>query len=333
MRIFKAVISFIINIPGFLKASFFWFKSLPEKYINAIGAAGMVFLAAGFMLIGLESIKNYFANMMIAGMVLVSIFVLNVTLNFTRYFGGSGPTLKHRLTSSFEERRAKEEAVVIIRKDTKQLLDMGQRDKLARLIEELDSVGNYDMINGIVTKISSNFLSVSDKARLNTARYLKTLTPAIRNIENKEVYVNLNDTFLKTEEAETDKAVYFELADLMEEGFSWFIEKGMYSKPHEMIQMFNSHKAEKDVSLKKRAYWASRILKRFSSKKYVDQLVKTLRSPDPLKQKEAYFLILRLTESRMFKLFKMRIIRSVKNVDTELARELAEEIQKGKNNG
>jgi len=146
----------------------------------------------------------------------------------------------------------------------------------------------------------------------------------MQKAEYAKVYIDVNAVFIEAEALETDKRAYFDIADLLEKGIPWFVEKEIYNKPNEIIKMFNNHSENKDQH--DRAKWAFKVLKKIANKNLVELLIQALRSENTNTQKEAYVLIKNMSNTPAGVNFNKKVVKELKNIDNEVANNLKNEL-------
>ena len=279
--------------------------NISEKLLNVIGIFGLAGICS--------SIFYFNLVIFITSTVAVIFFVVisSLSVNFE-------PMDYKEIMRSVTEIMNTDKAQLILKQDT---------TKLSRLIEELDRIKKTEIMTAVVNKFASNVENESPKMRSRTARVFKKIMPSMQKVKYGKAYIDVNATFIDAEGSETDRGGYFEIADLLEKGIPWFVEKELYNKPNEIIKMFNNHSENKDQ--RDRAKWAFKVLKKIANKNLVELLIRALRSENANTQKEAYSFIKNMSNTPAAVNFNKRVVKELKDVDNEVANNLKNELVGG----
>jgi len=208
--------------------------------------------------------------------------------------------------------------------DKKELLLKQDLTKLSRLIEELDRIKKPEVISSVVNRFASNIEDESPDIRARAARVIGKVTPSMQRIGYSQAYVEVNKAFIEAEGVETNKRAYIDIADTLEKGIPWFVEKRLYDKPNEIISMFNDHSDNKEQE--DRSKWAFKVLKKIANKNLVELLIEALRSENSVTQKEAYAFIKNISNSPVAAKFNKRVVKGLQSIDNEFSKNLKQEL-------
>ncbi|MFH1824968.1 MAG: HEAT repeat domain-containing protein [Candidatus Firestonebacteria bacterium] len=193
-----------------------------------------------------------------------------------------------------------EEARNVVKGSSQELVHEDKRKDLQRMLKELNGINRVDLAGEVVDKMAENLDDFKIEIRLQTVRSFKQLNPTIQSLNDKNIIDRLENKFISTEEKETEKTVYNELADLLEESANRNINEGNYEKSLRIIQMFKLHKYSKGEGFEGRSQCAEDMMQRLVNSGLLSVIISDLRSSDKRKQEDAYKVVLSLEEHAVF---------------------------------
>lgn len=275
---------------------------MSDKVLNTIGIVGLTGICSSIF------VFNIF--IFVPSTVLVVFFIVISSINI-----GVEPMNYQELMDSVASIMSTEKTKLIETQDT---------SRLSYIIEELDRLKRPDLMTSITGRFASNVESSSPEIRYKTARVFRKIAPVMQKAKFGDAYISVNKAFIDAESTETDRSSYFEIANLLEKGMPWFVEKELYNKPNEIIKMFQEHSEDKEQ--KDRAKWAFKVLKKMANKNLVELMIRALRSENSITQHEAYVFIKNMSTTPIGFNFNKKMVKGLSGIDNVVANNLKNEL-------
>lgn len=213
--------------------------------------------------------------------------------------------------------------------DPKELLNRQDNHKLRLLLGELDAIGEYKLLGKMVNKLGENFEAVSKKARLQSAKMFKKLTPVLWSTGSENMHAGFSKTFMTAADKEADERVYVELADLLKEMVDWSFETGKnITLTKDVIEMLRRHQKVPSEFFPKRCELAFKALRKIADKDAILKLIEMLKSQEWDIRRSGYEITMAISGGWLKRMPKRMLLKRLSGVEYSMAEKIVTELQK-----